>query len=252
MESDESLTAEATDSRSIPTSFLGFDWFDLCVVLVQGLFFVFALPLDQFLLHPAVKLLSAIGFFGTLFFLGRTRTYWQGVQQVQGIHQYVHLATGLGGIFSGIMVSVFIMLPLTGLGKLVGIDEDWMILIFLPLALFCTFLIPYLANRADEEETELEFIECPSWAFFMGRGFALVTANILLVYVYQLLHDELLDDLLLRSILASFAMTMFYIPIRVQEMFLQTDRIQFRSLIQTTVVLIFCGTAPAWLHVWLF
>lgn len=242
----ESETASESRSR-----ILGFEYFDLCVVLNLVVFFLLGVPVDQFLLHPATQCIAAVGYFASLYFLGRTRVYQQGFIRIRGIHSYLHFATLLGGMFSGMIVCLFILVPLSSLGRAIGIGEDWMTLILLPPGFFFAFLVPYLASRISNEDEEISYIDCPRWLHFTGRGFILVTANILLLQVHQQMQGELESDIVLRSILASFMMIMFYIPVRVQEMFLQPHSANFGSLIRTTIALIICGTAPAWLKPWL-
>lgn len=243
----EQLTAEMGSESDI----LGFEYFDLCVILNLVFFFLLGAPMDQFLLHPAMQFIAALGYFCSLYFLGRTHTYHQGFMRIRGIHSYLYFATLLGGIFSGMIASLFILVPLSNLGREMGIGEDWMTLILLPPGLFFAFLVPYLSSRISDENEEIEYIVCPQWLYFMGRGFILVTANILLLHVYEQMRGELESDIVLRSILASFMMVMFYIPVRVQEMFLRPRSAHFPSLIRTTIALILCGTAPAWLEPWL-
>ena len=253
-----------TESREMPTNVgetqgssdlspesyirvFGVELFDLCIIVSLGMYFLLGVPLDQLLLHPMTKFIAAVGYFASLYYLGRTRTYHEGFQQIKGVHSYLHFSTLLGGLFSGMIVCLFILLPLSDLGRKVGIGEDWMTLILLPLGLFCAFLVPHLSSRISENE-DVNYISCPRWFHWAGRGFILLTANILLLHVYSLMKGELEEDLLMRSILASFMMAMFYVPVRVQEMFLQPNGAHFSSLFRTTVAVILCGTAPAWLQ----
>lgn len=243
-------TPSTVQTSEAPTtwSFLGFEWFDIVVIICQCMFFLAAIPLDQFLLHPATKCIGAIGYFGCLYFLGRTRIYATGFQSIKKAHGYIQIATGLGGILSGIMVSVGIMIPFGDFLRQLHIGSDWAILIALPGMIFCVALVPYLANRVSEEDEVIEFIECPRWVHWLGRAFILIMANIMLLLIYDMFQGEAEDNLLARSIMVSFGMTAFYVPVRVQEMFLRPNGPHLQSLVQTTAMIIFCGTAPAWLH----
>lgn len=250
---DQALSEHAAERSSDSHSgIFGFDYFDVCVVMNLAIFVLFSVPVDQFLLHPATQFFAALGYFGSLYFLGRTRIYHQGFLQIRGIHGYLHFATLLGGMFSGMIVCLFIIVPLSNFGRAVGIGEDWMTLLLLPPGCLFAFLIPYLSSRISDENEEVAYITCPQWLHFIGRGFILITANILLLHVYQQMRGESEDDIVLRSFLASFMMVMLYIPVRVQEMFLHPQSANFPSLILSTIALIFCGTAPAWLEPWLY
>lgn len=228
-------------------SFLGFEPFDLLIVVCQFLFFVLAIPLDQFFLHPATKFFSSLGYVVTLYFLGRTRQYAEGYAKISGVHQYIFAATGLGGILSGIMVSIFVTLPVGEVTRQWHLDGNLVILAMLPFSIFAMFLVPYLASRVEEPSEDIEFITCPFWLHWLGRASILVLANTMLLYVYDMMQGESEDSLLSRSIICSFTMCVFYIPIRVQEMFLRPNGPHFQSLIQTTILLILFGNSPPFL-----
>lgn len=235
----EQLSSPHSDAGS---GFLGFEWFDLIVVVCQAMFFLFALPLDQFLLHSVTKFVGGIGFFVSLYFLGRTREYLAGFQQIRGIHQYLHLATTLGGFFSGLMVCLLVFVPIADLTRHWKIDPDLVTFLLVLPGLMFAVLLPWLSSRAEENNEDTEWIQCPAWLHLVGRGFILLVANIMLIHVYRTFQGEAEGDLLGRAIICSFAMCMFYIPIRVQELFLRHEGPHFQSLIQTTLALIFCGS----------
>lgn len=236
------LNAESPEEQPPETwSLLGFEPFDLGVVFCQFLLVILAIPIDKFFLHPVVQSVSASGFFVFLFFLGRTRQYSAGYRKINGLHRYLHLATTLGGITGGTFIFAFVAMPLADFLRFAGLSHDLGLFIFLPGLIFAAGLMPFLAGYAGAG-TESWFIHCPIWMHWLGRTFLLLAANVVLMFFYVTFRKE--EQVVVRFGLLTIFLLSFYIPVRVQEMFLRPNGPHFQSLIQTMIVLIFFGTTP--------
>lgn len=245
--STATLETSTTDTKNpalriLNGSLLGFEAFDVLVILVQILFLHTAVRVDSFFLHPVVQFISATGFFVFIGFLGRTQQYSIGYSKIGGFHKYLHWATTLGGITGGAFMFAFVALPLVEVLNLLQLSPNLSLVFFLPLLLCSMAVIPYLTFFTTTRGSDDEYLVCAAWVHWAGRIIILLAANVILIFFWTLFAKE--DELLVRAFFLTLFLASFYVPIRVQEMFLRPSGPHFQSLVQTIVILIFFGSIP--------
>lgn len=180
-----------------------------------------------------------------------------------------------GAIAGAVVFGAFIVVPAKDLLNSVGIiDMSVLTFVAIPFGVISLGMIPHFAIGADERlstpvfdengvqdvskpdapgvieqldkdpslgerdahdvHANAKFIALPIWATYIGRAMFLLAATILLFYVEQA-FDGSTDDFAIRLFLSTFMLAVFYIPVRIQEMFMRPQGPYFQSLIQTIV-----------------
>lgn len=275
-EINDDLETTADDQPISGWSFLGFELFDLIIVLIHALVIWATIPMEWLFEIPLLRFVAGAGFFVSLYFLGQTKQYALGVSSISRFHGSLWFVMLVGGAISGTLVfGVFIVGPAKDLLNSVGIiDMSVLTFVAIPFGVISLGMIPHIAIRADEklstpdfdgngfqDDTEPgdsrsveqlgkdpslgerdsnvllagpSFIKLPAWATYLGRAMFLLAATILLFYVEKG-FDGSTDDFAMRLLLSTFMLSVFYIPVRIQEMFMRPQGPYFQSLIQTIV-----------------
>lgn len=265
-----------TDTDEHPISgwsFLGFELFDLIIVLIHALVIWLTVPIEWLFESPLLRFVAGAGFFVSLYFLGQTKQYALGVKAISRFHDSLWFVMVVGGAIAGALVfGAFIVGPAKDLLNSVGIiDMSVLTFVAIPFGVISLGMIPHFAIGADERlstpefdedgvedvsETDASenkeqlgtdrslserdvdaganFIELPIWATCLGRAMFLLAATILLFYVEKAFAGST-DDFGMRLFLSTFMLAVFYIPVRIQEMFMRPHGPYFQSLIQTIV-----------------
>lgn len=215
----------------------GFEAFDLLVMSLQAVILFFAVPLEPVLSHPAFQFVVGVGFFITIIMLSRTRIYAQGVQMIKAEQEHLWALIFVGGSVLGILVlTVFTFGPIKKMLDYFGADSSWLPIPGIPLCVVALGLLPFLSQRAESRNLEdsSQFKSYPPVVFYLGRGMLLLLASLILYQMYQ----SFIEDKQVHNILQAIGMmTLFYIPVRLQEMFLHPFGPHFRSLFQTLIFL---------------
>jgi hypothetical protein len=258
--SDEGAVAKETPAWSL----LGFELFDLVVVLVHVVVLVLALPVELLGEHMAVRFLMGVGFFWAVRRLAKTSRYARGIEPVER-QLPVHLIVGLMGWLTGaIIAAMFVLLPLKeGLNALLGeraLLNDLLPLLGLVVVFFGSSIIPRslssASKKTDDADQALErkrqtqrHKDGPAWQVHSARMFVLLMANYMLLSLETVFQEDS-NDVVMRFALACFMVPLFYLPVRLQEMFMQPEGPHRRTVMQTLLALALCKTSFGWLS-WL-
>jgi hypothetical protein len=256
VEPDEGMVAEATPAWS----FLGFELFDLVVVVIQVSILVLALPVELLREHMAVRFLLGTGFFWAVRRLAETSQYARGIESVRQF-PVEPIMVGMGWLTGALIAGIFVFLPIQrGWRALFGdhtFMDDLLFLVAFPVVFLGAFIIPYCyvsaagfddeGDQPHERKRQIQgHRDGPAWQIYLARMFVLLLANVVLLHLESAFQDDS-SDVGMSLVLAGFMLSFFYIPIRMQEMFVQPDGPHLRSLIQTLLALALCKTSAGWL-----
>ena len=254
-------------------SFLGFEFFDLIIVLIHALVIWLTVPMEWLFEIPLLRFVAGAGFFVSLYFLGQTKQYALGVKAISRFHDSLCFVMVVGGAIAGAVVfGAFIVVPAKDLLNSVGtIDMSVLTFVATPFGVISLGMIPHFSiggndrlstpvfdengvqdvskpdvsgiiEQLDKDpllgerdaQANANFIELPIWSTYIGRAMFLLAATTLLFYIEQA-FDGSTDDFAMRLFLSTFMLAVFYIPVRIQEMFMRPQGPYFQSLIQTIV-----------------
>ena len=254
-------------------SFFGFEFFDLIIVLIHALVIWLTVPMEWLFEIPLHRFVAGAGFFVSLYFLGQTKQYALGVKAISRFHDSLCFVMVVGGAIAGAIVfGAFMVGPAKDLLNSVGtIDMSVLTFVATPFGVISLGMIPHFSiggndrlstpvfdengvqdvskpdvsgiiEQLDKDpllgerdaQANANFIELPIWSTYIGRAMFLLAATTLLFYIEQA-FDGSTDDFAMRLFLSTFMLAVFYIPVRIQEMFMRPQGPYFQSLIQTIV-----------------
>ena len=234
---EKTQPAESGSSPLKPNAWLGFEGFDLLVMTAQAVVYLTGMSLSPLFSNSAFRFLIGTGFFVAIYFLSRTRTYSAGVKKIQSEHEYLGTIVLIGGAVLGIIVlALFVFGPIKVALDYLGWPSGWLGHLGVPLSIIALGYLPFLSFRAGRRplDDDSQFANYSPFWMYAGRAVILILANLILLTMYQ---DMVEENQVNKVLTAVFFMSLFYVPVRMQEMYLHPHGPHFQSLLQTIVLM---------------
>ncbi len=224
----------------------GFELFDVFVIILQAVVLFGSLEISEIIREPMFRLTMGLGFISTVVYLSFTERYSRGVATMSERYPIVSPVMYLCGMIAGgLIFAICLIGPIRDLIDLSAegagnafFEHPTALLVILPTIVIAPSFLPYIFSRAQRRaKDEVPGRKLAAPLEFTARFVIWLTANFLLFYLYKAFTPSDGNDILTSLCMSVFMLAFFYLPVRIQDMFLSPNQPHHRSLIQTAVLL---------------
>lgn len=246
---------------------LGYNTYDLVIIVIQLILFLPPVFESQIWDNSYFRLIISVWFFIAILLKMFDSNYSHGVKKVFENFPGLDLVMLVGGFFVGaIAFAIGIVGPTYEILELLtGVDREilfnhWIsIIVILPSIIIFPLIIPVIYSSALESKKDFYVpLGNENILRVISRIGILLMANFLLINLYDtfISYPEVVEEGLgvIESVIdfgfnffiVGFMVTIFYLPVRAQEYFLNPNGNHFRSYLQTvlTLTLIYMSIDP--------